>query len=75
MGRVAPAAGSIEAWLRTKPKAIYRDDPHKVLSAAHDLYGLTCSGPVSYGEFVDHLWARGIQPKQVGARFWLTFGG
>lgn len=75
MVRTAPAAGSIESWLRTKPKAIYADDPHKVLAAAHDLYGLTTSDPVDYGTFKRHLFNRGIQPSQAGVRFWLTFGG
>lgn len=53
---------------------MYRDDPHDVMAAAHDLYGLTTSDPVDYGTFVRHLWDRGIQPAQAGERFWLTFG-
>ena len=74
MANFAPAKGSIEAWLRQPPPDMYRDGPHDVLAAAHDLYGLTTDDPVDYGVFVSHLWRRGIEPKQVGARFWLTFG-
>lgn len=74
MVKVALAAGSIESWLRMKPKAIHADNPHKVLVAAHDAYGLTTSDPVDYGTFKKHLFNRGIEPAQVGLKFWLTFG-
>ena len=75
MVRVAAAAGSVEAFLRTKPPAIYRDDPHSVVAAAHDLYGATTSDPVDYLTFQRHLYARGVEPRQTGERFWLVFGG
>lgn len=75
MARTAPAKGSIESWLRTSPKPIYADDPHKVLAAAHDLYGLTTADPVDYSTFKRHLFNRGLQPSQVGLKCWLTFGG
>ena len=74
MVRVAPAAGSIEAFLRTSPKPIYRGNPHDVMAAAHDLYGLTCSDPVDYETFRRHLYARGVEPQQAGLNFWITFG-
>lgn len=75
MVAAAPAAGSIESWLRQSPAPMYRDDPHDVLAAAHDAYGLTTDDPVSYGVFVSHLWARGVEPRQAGTKFWLVFGG
>ena len=75
MVKVALAAGSIESWLRTKPKAIYADNSHSVLAQAHDLYGKTTSDPVDYGTFKRHLFARGVEPRQAGLKFWLVFGG
>lgn len=75
MVRTAPAAGSVEAWLRQLPGPMSSDSPQNVLRKAHERYSQSCPEPVEYGAFVDHLWNRGIQPEQAGTHFWLKIAG
>ena len=76
MVRTAPAAGTIEAWLRSNVGPISSEvSPQKVMQDAHDLYSATCDDPVEYGEFVDHLWNRGLTVESVGNRYWLKLPG
>ena len=76
MARTKISAGSIEAFLRTNPGPMYSEvSPQKVLQDAHDLYSVTCAKPVEYGEFVDHLFGRGLTVEPVGTRYWLKLPG
>lgn len=76
MARFAAAAGTIENFLRTMPGPMYSEvSPRRVFEDAHRLYSATCSKPVEIGEFIDHLWGRGLTVEQVGARYWLKLPG
>ena len=76
MARFAPAQGTIEAFLRTNPGPIYSEvSPQRVLQGAHKLYAATCAEPVIFGEFIDHLWGRGLTVEAVGTRYFLKLPG
>ena len=76
MVKVAPAKGSVEDFLRTNPGPMFSEvSPQRVFQDAHKMYAATCSEPVEYGEFVDHLFGRGLVVEQVGGRFWLKLPG
>ena len=76
MAKTKVAAGTIEAFLRTNPGPMFSDvSPQQVFKDAHRLYAATCSEPVEYGEFVDHLWGRGLTVEVVGTRYWLKLPG
>ena len=76
MAKTKQAAGSVEAFLRTNPGPMYSEvSPQRVFQDAHALYAATCPEPVEYGEFVDHLFGRGLKVEQVGNRYWLKLPG
>lgn len=76
MARTKIASGSIEAWLRSQPGPMSSEvSPQRVLRDAHDLYVQTCPEPVELGEFIDHLWGRGLTVEAVGNRYWLKLPG
>ena len=76
MVKVAEAKGTVEAWLRQLPGPMFSEvSPQRVFQDAHKIYAATCSEPVGYGEFVDHLWGRGLVVEQVGGRYWLRLPG
>lgn len=76
MAKPKQASGTIEAFLRTNPGPMFSDvSPQRVFQDAHKLYSETCAEPVEYGEFVDHLWGRGLTVESVGNRYWLKLPG
>lgn len=76
MARTKESKGTIEAFLRTNPGPISSTvSPQRVLEDAHKIYVATCAEPVEIGPFIDHLWARGIQPDKVGDLWWLRIPG
>ena len=75
MAKTKESPGTIEAWLRSMPGPMSSDSPQNVLRKAHERYSQSCPEPVEYGEFVDHLWGRGVVPEQTGALFYLKLPG
>ncbi len=76
MARFKEAPGSIEDWLRLNPGPMYSTvSAQRVLRDAYDLYILTTLDPTPFGEFIDHLWGRGLTVEQVGGRWWLKLPG
>lgn len=76
MAKTKQSAGSVESWLRSMPGPIFSEvSPQRVFQDAHKLYEATCTEPIQFGDFVDHLWGRGLTVEAVGGRYWLRLPG
>lgn len=76
MAKTKQAKGSIKNWLRTNPGPLHSEvSVRRVFQDAYTMYCATCSAPVDLGDFIDHLWGRGLTVEVVGSHYWLKLPG
>ncbi len=68
-------ADHADKWLRSNPGPISAPSPQLVLREALARCQQTTPEPLDLGEFIDHLWNRGIVPEQAGMHFHLKIPG